>query len=62
VHQEKIIDIVTKSLGSTRIYTHDSYKKMFARDPVQDDALQAEDWKAPGGATLRVFKAGRTFG
>jgi hypothetical protein len=53
---------VTKSLGSTRIYTHDSYKTMFARDPVQDEALQAEDWKAPGGATLRVFKAGRTFG
>lgn len=55
--QEKEIEVVTRSLGGTRIYTVDSYKKMFNRDPVTDDGLTVEDFKSPAGVTYRAVKA-----
>ncbi len=55
--QEKETCLETRSLGSILIFSGEAYKKHYGRDAVQDDGLQAEDWKSPTGTTLRVFKA-----
>lgn len=57
VMQEKETCLETRSLGSILIFSGEAYKKHYGRDAVQDDGLQAEDWKSPTGATHRVFKA-----
>lgn len=47
----------TQSMGDIGIYTKESYKLAFERDP-QDDGLSAESFTAPNGQTYQVFKAG----
>ena len=56
VWQEREIRMLTKALASAKIFTAESYKKQYGRDPITDDNLIAEDWKSPTGSQHRVMR------
>ena len=60
VHQEREVTMKLKSLGAVGLYTKESYKLVFGRDPL-DDGLVAEAFTAPNGQSHQVFKARGTF-
>ena len=55
--QEKDVRLITSSLGQVKIFTRESYKQEYNRDPITDDNMTAESWVSPSGASLSVFKA-----
>lgn len=57
VSQVKEVAIVTRSLGTVRVFTLKGYRNFYGRDP-SEDGVTPESWTTPKGETIQAYKAG----